>query len=484
MTKTKSQKKKLVPIRPEQQDLLRRLPGVDSLLALIEIEFSITDIPHNVVVNSIRKVIDQRRKQILENDPRINAASVADPEMIAAVKQEIQQAMTPNLRRTINATGIVVHTNLGRSLLATEVIENLVSIAERYSNLEYDLSAGTRGSRYSNVEELICEISGAEAALVVNNNAGAVLLSLETLARNKEVIVSRGELVEIGGSFRVPDVMAKSGGILKEVGTTNRTHLRDYENAISPETGLLLKVHTSNYSVVGFTAEVSLRELVDLGAAHQLPVMEDLGSGTFIDFSKYGLVKEPTVQESVNAGTDVIAFSGDKLLGGPQAGIIVGKKSVIDAIKKNPITRALRIDKLTLAALEGTLRLYRDEKNAVRIIPTLRMIMLSLPEIQNRARAFADRLRQLGGPRMHIQLLERASKTGGGALPLMDLPSLCLGIKIDGLSANTLEKKLRSYDPPIIGRIEDDLFVMDPRTIQKDEYATIERAFKNRIMKA
>jgi L-seryl-tRNA(Ser) seleniumtransferase len=414
----------------------------------------------------------------------MDESSVSDPQMIEAVKNAVHQAMTPNLRRTINATGIVVHTNLGRSLLATEVIDNLVTIAGRYSNLEYDLAAGKRGSRYSNVEELICEISGAEAALVVNNNAGAVLLSLETLARGKEVIVSRGELVEIGGSFRVPDVMAKSGGILKEVGTTNRTHLRDYENAIGPHTGLLLKVHTSNYSVVGFTADVSLRELVDLGSAHQLPVMEDLGSGTFIDFSKYGLLKEPTVQESVDAGTDVIAFSGDKLLGGPQAGIIVGKKKIIDAIKKNPITRALRIDKLTLAALEGTLRLYRDEEKAARVIPTLRMIMLSLPEIQNRARRFADRLKQIGNSRMHLQLLERASKTGGGALPLMELPSLCVGIQIDGISPNNLEKMMRNNDPPIIGRIEDDLFVMDPRTIQKDEYAIIETAFENRIMKA
>jgi L-seryl-tRNA(Ser) seleniumtransferase len=298
------------------------------------------------------------------------------------------------------------------------------------------------------------------------------------------VIVSRGELVEIGGSFRVPDVMAKSGGILKEVGTTNRTHLRDYENAIGPQTGLLLKVHTSNYSVVGFTAEVSLRELVDLGAAHQIPVMEDLGSGTFIDFSKYGLLKEPTVQESVSAGTDVIAFSGDKLLGGPQAGIIVGKKQIIDAIKKNPITRALRIDKLTLAALEGTLRLYRDEEKAARIIPTLRMIMLPLHEIQSRAQNLADRLTDIGDSRMHIQLLERASKTGGGALPLMELPSLCVGIQIEGLSVNSLEKKMRNNDPPIIGRIEDDLFIMDPRTIQKDEYATIAAAFENQLMKA
>jgi L-seryl-tRNA(Ser) seleniumtransferase len=304
------------------------------------------------------------------------------------------------------------------------------------------------------------------------------------MARGKEVIVSRGELVEIGGSFRVPDVMAKSGGILKEIGTTNRTHLRDYENAIGSNTGLLLKVHTSNYSVVGFTAEVALRELVDLGAANGLPVMEDLGSGTFIDFSKYGLLKEPTVQESVAAGTDVVTFSGDKLLGGPQAGIIVGKKAAIDPIKKNPIARALRIDKLTLAALESTLRLYRDEEKASRIIPTLRAIMLPLKEIQHRARRLADGLTKIGQPRMHIRLLERSSKTGGGALPLMELPSLCVAVRIKGISPNTLEKKMRGNDPPIIARIEDDWYVMDPRTIQQDESATIENAFEDLIKKA
>jgi L-seryl-tRNA(Ser) seleniumtransferase len=380
-------------------------------MELAKKEASFESIPQTVVNGSIRSVINANRQAILNDDPAIDKSSLSDDRMMDVVKQAVNNAMAPNLRRTINATGVVVHTNLGRSLLAPEVIENLVTIGGRYSNLEYDLSIGKRGSRYSSVEDLICEISGAEAALAVNNNAGAVLLCLETIARGKEVIVSRGELVEIGGSFRVPDVMAKSGGILKEIGTTNRTHLRDYENAINPNTGLLLKVHTSNYSVVGFTAEVALRDLVDLGAAHQLPVMEDLGSGTFIDFSKYGLLKEPTVQESVAAGTDVITFSGDKLLGGPQAGIIVGKKALIDPIKKNPITRALRIDKLTLAALESTLRLYRDEEKASRIIPTLRMIMLPLEEIQNRARRLVDGLTKIGDPRMHIRLLERSSKT-------------------------------------------------------------------------
>ena len=484
MAKAKSQKKKSVQISPDQQALLRQLPGVDYLMELAAKKASFKSVPQTVVANSIRSVINAKRQAILNGDPAINESSLSDSRMIDAVKQAVNNAMTPNLRSTINATGVVVHTNLGRSLLAAEVVENLVTIASRYSNLEYDLLIGKRGSRYSSVEDLICEISGAEATMVVNNNAGAVLLCLETIARGKEVIVSRGELVEIGGSFRIPDVMAKSGGILKEVGTTNRTHLRDYENAIGPNTGLLLKVHTSNYSVVGFTAEVALRDLVDLGAAHQLPVMEDLGSGTFIDFSKYGLLKEPTVQESVTAGTDVITFSGDKLLGGPQAGIIIGKKAVIDLIKKNPITRALRIDKLTLAALESTLRLYRDEEKAARIIPTLRMIMLPLEEIQKRAHRLVDGLKKISNSRMHIRLLERSSKTGGGALPLMELPSLCVAVQIKGISPNALEKMMRYNDPPIIARIEDDWYVMDPRTLQEDELSTIETAFESLTRKA
>ncbi len=471
-------------ISPDQQKLLRQLPGVDSLLEIIVKEVFFKGIPQTVVVSSVRNVIDAKRQAILNNDPATDASGLQDSHMIDAVKKAVTAAMTANLRRTINATGVVVHTNLGRSLLAPEAIENLVTIAGRYSNLEYDLSIGKRGSRYSSVEGLICEISGAEAAMVVNNNAGAVLLCLETIARGKEVIVSRGELVEIGGSFRVPDVMAKSGGILKEVGTTNRTHISDYENAIGPNTGLLLKVHTSNYSVVGFTAEVTLRELVDLGATHQLPVMEDLGSGTFIDFSKYGLLKEPTVQESVIAGTDVITFSGDKLLGGPQAGIIVGKKAVIDSIKKNPITRALRIDKLTLAALESTLRLYRDQEKAAHMIPTLQMIMLPLDEIQKRANRLAGGLKKIGDPRLRIRLLEQSSKTGGGALPLMELPSLCVAVQIEGISPNTLEKMMRNNDPPIIARIENDWYVMDPRTIQTDELSAIETAFENLTTRA
>jgi L-seryl-tRNA(Ser) seleniumtransferase len=422
-------------------------------------------------------VIENFRSQILSGNQEVTAKSLSDTVVLEKVKDSVQRAMTPNLIRVVNATGVVVHTNLGRSLLATDTLKNLAVIACMYSNLEFDLKTGIRGSRYSCVEDILCEISGAEAAMVVNNNAGAVLLCLETIAKGRKVIVSRGELVEIGGSFRIPDVMERSGGILMEVGTTNRTHLHDYQNAIDDDTALLLKVHKSNYSIVGFSAEVSLKELVELGKMHHLPVMEDLGSGTFIDFSEYGLLKEPTVQESVATQADVITFSGDKLLGGPQAGIIVGKSQIIEKIKKNPITRALRIDKLTLAALESTLRLYRTPQVAVESIPTLRMLTLPVEAIEKKAQQLALMLGKTDNPLIDIQLLDRSSKAGGGALPLLELPSKCVGVKIKGISANAIERSMRNNMPPIIGRIEEDFFIMDLRTIQEDEFFYIKSAF-------
>ena len=462
-----------------QQKLLRMLPGVDQLLELCTKDSYFAGIPKTVVINSIRTSLDSQRKRILANDQSLDRQSLAESLIMKRIRNAAADAMAFNLKPLINATGVVVHTNLGRSLLPVEAIENLAPVAGRYSNLEYDLKAGQRGSRYSSVEDILCEISGAEAAMAVNNNAAAVLLCLETLARGKKVIVSRGELVEIGGSFRVPDVMAKSGSILKEVGTTNRTHLKDYENALDEDTALMLKVHRSNYSVVGFTAEVSLREMVALGTKHDLPVMEDLGSGTFIDFSKYGLVKEPTVQESVAAGVDVVTFSGDKLLGGPQTGIIVGRKQIVDRVKRNPLARALRIDKMTLAALEATLRLYRDEDRAVHRIPTLRMLTMEIGELSRRAKRLADDLTAIGESRLEIHPIESFSKAGGGALPLLELPSKCLRIKIQGMSANKLESNMRHHTPPIIGRIEDDGFIIDPRTLLDDDLPIIRTAFEN-----
>jgi L-seryl-tRNA(Ser) seleniumtransferase len=475
---------KKMTITENQQTLLRMLPGVDSILEAAKTDTFFDNVPKSVLVRSIRFVVEQLREIVLDDQQEIMEEALSDSAVLSAVKQRARKTMTPNLNRIVNATGIVIHTNLGRSLLADDAIENLSTIASRYSNLEFDLSKGARGSRYSIVEDIICELSGAESAMVVNNNAGAVFLSLETIAKGKKVIVSRGELVEIGGSFRIPDVMAKSGGILKEVGTTNRTHLKDYENAIEHDTALLLKVHTSNYSVIGFTASVSLETLVDLGAKYNIPVMEDLGSGTFVDFSKYGLLKEPTVQESVKAGADIVTFSGDKLLGGPQAGIIVGKKDVIEKIKKNPINRALRIDKLTLAALESTLRHYRNIDKAMVAIPTLRMMTLPFDRIASKAKALFEALENIGDSRLSVDLMDIFSRPGGGSLPLLTLPSKGVGVKVEGISANALEEEMRNNECPVIGRIEEDLFIMDLRTILDDELPLVEYAFKDILKKA
>ncbi|MEJ2655952.1 MAG: L-seryl-tRNA(Sec) selenium transferase [Desulfobacterales bacterium] len=471
-------------ITENQQTLLRMLPGVDSILEAAKADIYFDNIPKSVLVRSIRSVVEQFREFILDNQQDITKDALSDDEILSAVKKRVRKTMAPNLTRIVNATGIVIHTNLGRSLLADDAIKNLLTIAGRYSNLEFDLAKGTRGSRYSIVEDILCELSGAESAMVVNNNAGAVFLSLETIAKGKKVIVSRGELVEIGGSFRIPDVMAKSGGILKEVGTTNRTHLKDYENAIEHDTALLLKVHTSNYSVIGFTADVSLEALADLGAKYKIPVMEDLGSGTFVDFSKYGLLKEPTVQESVKAGADIVTFSGDKLLGGPQAGIIVGKNDVIEKIKKNPINRALRIDKLTLAALESTLRHYRNIDKEMDAIPTLRLMTLTVDRIESNAKTLLEMLNNIGDSRLSVDLIDIFSRPGGGSLPLLKLPSKGVGAKVKGISANALEEQMRNNECPVIGRIEEDLFIMDLRTIRDDELQLIEIAFKNILKKA
>ncbi len=462
-----------------KQTQLRQLPGVDSIVEAGTKSGYFDDIPKSVLIPAIRAVIDDLREQILKSDETLDRTCFSSNSLVTEVKIRSARTMASKLRRTINATGVVVHTNLGRSLLSPLVIDQLSLIATRYSNLEFNLEKGKRGSRYSQVEDILCELSGAPAAMVVNNNAGAVLLCLDTIAAGSEVIVSRGELVEIGGAFRIPDVMTKSGAILKEVGTTNRTHPRDYENAICDNTGLLLKVHTSNYSIVGFTSAVSLPDLVTIGRRYHLPVMEDLGSGTLVDFSNYGLLKEPTVQESLAAGVDVVTFSGDKLLGGPQAGIILGEQTIIDRIKANPLTRALRIDKMTLAVLEATLQLYRDEKKAVRQIPTLQMLTMPIKVIRCRAAELKSGLDRLSDQRLAAVLLEQVSKAGGGSLPLLDLPTSCVGVTIDNISANAIEQWMRNHTPPIIGRIESDRFIMDPRTLQEEELGMIEQAFKD-----
>jgi len=460
---------------------LRMLPGVDHLLEISKGDPFFQTFPKPVLVRAIRMVIENLRADILSNRTDGPEKDLSEPAILETVKAAARQLTAPKLAPVVNATGVVIHTNLGRSVLCNKALAQLAEIAGGYSNLEFDLETGKRGSRYVCVEEILCELSGAEAALVVNNNAGAVFLALDTIAKDKEVLISRGELVEIGGSFRIPDVMAKSGAILKEVGTTNRTHLKDYEGSIGSNTGLLLKVHKSNYSVEGFTAEVSLKELVALGQTYQIAVMEDLGSGTFIDFSRYGLIKEPTVQDSVQTGADVVTFSGDKLLGGPQAGIIVGRREMLDRIKQNPLARALRIDKLTLAALEATLSVYRDEPQALTTIPTLQMMTLPLETIRKKAKKLNRRLLGLKCPDLHVKSLRLDSRVGGGALPLLRLPSLCLGVTVKAMPAHSIDKYLRQCKPAIIGRIEDDFFIMDLRTVRDGDIPVIETAFRDML---
>lgn len=470
--------RRLMDKNTNKSEMLRSLPGVDRMLERLKTVSAFDGVPRSLQIAAIRAVVDTVRSEILESQNGPTQEAISESFLLERIQSKVRQLMSPNVKHLVNATGVIVHTNLGRSLLAAEALSNLMVIGGGYSNLEFNLETGKRGSRYSHVEDLLCEITGAQSAMVVNNNAGAVLLCLDTLAKGRDVIVSRGELVEIGGSFRIPDVMAKSGAQLKEVGTTNRTHLKDYENAIDDETGMLLKVHTSNYSVVGFTASVGLDELVKLGQAYQLPVMEDLGSGTFIDFSKYGLQKEPMVQESIRSGADIVTFSGDKLLGGPQAGIIAGSEVVVDKIKKNPLTRALRIDKLTLAALESTLKFYRDEEKAVASIPTLRMMTLSSKALERQAELLQRVLTDLNEKRLKVERLNAFSRVGGGSLPLVRLPTCCVGVEIQGVSANSLDRLLRESDPPVIGRIENDKFLMDVRTMQPGDRDSVAGVFK------
>jgi len=458
----------------ERGTLLRKIPKVDELLAAPEVKELLRVHPSEVVRQGIRNGLERLRQAILQAGKAedIQEERFALPHLLPLFEQEIAKQVSPHLRRAINATGVVIHTNLGRSPLSEQALKNFVEVARGYSNLEYDLAQGARGSRYAHVEEILLRLSKAEGGMVVNNNAGAVLLALNTMAAGREVIVSRGELVEIGGAFRIPDVMARSGAILKEVGTTNRTHLRDYEEAIHSTTGLLLKVHTSNYRVVGFTSEVTVEELVQLGKRYNLPVMNDLGSGCFIDLSAYGLAKEPTVQEAIQAGADVVTFSGDKLLGGPQAGIILGNKELMDTIKANPLSRALRIDKLTLAALESTLIAYLSEGQAIREIPTLRMLTIPLEELRKRARRLQRLIKQETG-KATVEMIREQSQVGGGALPLQAVPTWALAIKPLKATAGALEAELRNLEPPIVARIVDDRLILDLRTIQADEFSTI-----------
>ena len=455
-------------------DLLKKIPSMTLLLEQPEFDKLLSRTSRKHLINIIRELLAEKRRGIFsDQDPILDL-----PTLWKEIELKLSAKAAYHLRRVINGTGVIIHTNLGRSLLAPQALEQIQTVARNYSNLEFDLESGQRGSRYSHVVDLLMELTGAEAALVVNNNAAAVLLALNTLARGKEVIVSRGQLVEIGGSFRIPEVMTRSGAVLREVGATNKTHLKDYEAAVTDQTAMLLKVHTSNYRIVGFTSEVPLEDLVALGKSHDLPVMEDLGSGSLIDVSLFGLEKEPTVGEVVRAGADVVTFSGDKLLGGPQAGIIVGRKKYIQALRSNPLNRALRIDKLTLAALEATLKLYRNEEQAIRDIPTLAQLAIPLPGLHERAKSLYRLLKKISVPGLTLEIMPTTSQVGGGALPLSYLNSYALAFASDRQSSSEMERRFRSFSPPIIGRIEKEHFLLDVRTLQKEDFPHIARCLK------
>ncbi len=445
----------------EKQNLLSNLPSVDEILKSKQGMEWLGTYPRRYVLQAIRETIDLKRKEIIEGLP----VDLSEEVMIATAENIIEKLTSYSLRPLINATGIVIHTNLGRSILSERALDNIKRVSGSYSNLEYDIEEGKRGKRYSHIKRILREVTGAEDALIVNNNAAAVMLCLSTLAKGREVVVSRGELVEIGGSFRMPEVMKASGAVLREVGTTNKTHLYDYENAINEATSLILKVHKSNYKITGFAEEISIEDLVSLGIRHNIPVMFDLGSGCLIDLKPFGIYNEPVVKDIVKTGVDITTFSGDKLLGGPQGGVVVGRREYIEKIQKNPITRAMRIDKLTLSGFEATLMEYVDEEKAIENIPTLRMLLQKPEEISDRANKIAKRLKN-EIKNVHINVMADSSRTGGGSLPEVDLPTYVVSIKSDKVSVNEFEERLRKGTPPIIARIKEDSLIIDARTVR------------------
>ena len=451
--------------------LYRSIPKVDVLLENQAIQEMIERYSRDSVMEAIRAEMDDLRAFIGGCDEE-DKAQEQIALLVSHIGDAVEKMHTPNMKKVINGTGTILHTNLGRAPISREHMKKAFDIVTGYSNLEYNLEEGRRGERYSHFEKLLCKITGAEAAMAVNNNASSVLLILSSLAKGGEVIVSRGELIEIGGKFRIPDVMTQSGATLVEVGTTNKTHVSDYEENITEETKALLKVHTSNYKIVGFTESVGIDELMPIAKEHGIPVIEDLGSGVLIDLSKYGLTYEPTVQESVAKGADVVCFSGDKLFGGPQAGIIVGKKKYIDMMKKNQLTRALRIDKFTAATLELVLQEYLSEEQAVQYIPVLRMITEPLDEVARRARSLARTIRSTDIP-AKVDVVSCESQIGGGSLPMERIPSMAVAIRPKHESVAALEDQMRHLTVPMIPRTVNDTIMLDVRTIETEDFKLI-----------
>lgn len=460
------------------RNLFTLIPKIDELLEKEEVKDLMERIPRKTVLDGIREEIESLRQGIKKGKTEEEILNVIN-NLTSSIEDRVNKKDSYKLKRCINATGVVLHTNLGRSLINKEIMKNVLDLASHYSNLEFDLEKGERGSRYSHLEEIIKTVVGGEAAMVVNNNAAAVMLVLSTMAKDKEVIVSRGELIEIGGSFRIPDVMSQSGAHLVEVGTTNKTHLWDYENAITENTAALLKVHTSNYRVVGFTSAVDSEDLALLKEKYDIPIIEDLGSGVLVDLSKYSLEYENTVQDSLRRGVDVVTFSGDKLLGGPQAGIIVGKKRFIDACKKNPLTRAFRVDKFTIAALEGTLKYYLDENNAVEQIPTLRMLTMPISILDNKAQRLKELIcDNIDSNYLDVEVEDNFSEVGGGSMPTERIPTKCVVLNIKKNTINGFEERLRRFNIPVITRIYKERVYLDLRTIEDEEIEIVVDAIK------
>ncbi len=449
------------------------IPSVDRVLNMGATQSLITEYGRTPVVMSVRSMHAVLREEATRGDA-LPPDTFSEPAIAARLKAALERSSRPSLRTVFNLTGTILHTNMGRALMPEAAVAAVINAMTRPCNLEYDLDSGARGDRDALVETLLCELTGAEAATVVNNNAAAVFLALNTLGLRREVVVSRGELVEIGGAFRVPDIMARAGCRLKEVGTTNRTHLKDFAEAISAKTALLLKVHTSNYAIQGFTAAVAEPALAELAHEHDLPVMVDLGSGTLVDLEQFGLPKEPTPQESLRHGVDIVTFSGDKLLGGPQAGIIVGRKDLIARIKKKPLKRALRVDKMTYAALESVLRLYRDPERLTQALPTLRLLTRPQAEIERTANALLPAVQRMLADKASVALKPCHSQIGSGSLPVDTLPSLCIVItptvkgKGEGTALKKIEQAFRNLPVPVIGRIAEGAFLLDMRCLEED----------------
>jgi L-seryl-tRNA(Ser) seleniumtransferase len=461
---------------PSPNELLRKIPSVEMLLEAAEARWPPAEVPRRAIVAAVRAAVAAARRLLETAESPPTDAEVLRESILADVGRRIKSILGPHYRKAINATGIILHTGLGRAVLPAPALRQIVEELSGFSVLQIDVDGGQRSRRDTRIEELLRLLTGAEAATAVNNNAAATAIVLSTVAAGKEVIVSRGQLVEIGGSFRLPDVMAAAGAKLVEVGTTNKTHLRDYQQAITERSAAILRVHPSNYKIVGFTAEVPLEELVGLGRAHGLAVIDDVGAGPLVDFSQFGFQKEPMLAESVAAGADVITASADKMIGGPQAGILLGKERWIQAIRKNPLARIVRLDKLALTALEATLVLFLDPQRAIREVPTLRMLRRELAEIQTQAKRIAAAVRA-AAPGATVAVVEGFSQMGSGSLPGQDVPTRLVAVAAENLEAGEIARRLRRHEPPVFARVGQGRVLADPRTLLDGEESVLVAAF-------